>query len=49
MTADLRAVADGFLGRDPAPIAAEAVARAARGLSIDNAALDAIVAASESR
>ena len=49
MTADLRAVADGFLGRDPAPIAAEAVARAARGLPIDNAALDAIVAASESR
>ena len=49
MTADLRAVAESFLGRDPAPIAAEVVARAARGMPIDNSILDEIVAASESR
>ena len=49
MSVDLRAVADGFLGRDPAPIAAEVVARVARGVPIDNTALDEIVAASGSR
>ena len=42
---DLRAVADQFLGRDPAPIAAEAVAREARGTRVDDAALDEIVRA----
>ncbi|MEY3143628.1 MAG: hypothetical protein RLY21_2121 [Planctomycetota bacterium] len=42
---DLRAVADQFLGRDPAPIAAEIVAREARGMRVDNAALDEIVRA----
>ena len=45
MSADLRAVADTFLGRDPAPIAAEVVAREARGERVGNAALDQIVRA----
>jgi lipid-A-disaccharide synthase len=40
---ELRAVADGFLGRDPAPIAAEVLAREARGIRVDNDALDSIV------
>jgi hypothetical protein len=43
MSADLRAVADTFLGRDPAPIAAEVVAREARGERLGDAALDEIV------
>ena len=42
---DLRAVADQFLGRDPAPIVAEIVAREARGTRVDDAALDEIVRA----
>ena len=42
---DLRAVADQFLGRDPAPIVAEIIAREARGTRVDNAALDEIVRA----
>ncbi|MBI1302492.1 MAG: hypothetical protein GC172_01710 [Phycisphaera sp.] len=46
---ELRAVADGFLGRDPAPIAAEVVAREARGDRVDNDALDAIVGDRASR
>jgi len=45
MSADLRAVADTFLGRDPAPIAAEVVAREAHGERVGNAALDQIVRA----
>ena len=43
MSRDLRAVADQFLGRDPAPIVAEIVAREARGTRVDNPALDEIV------
>jgi lipid-A-disaccharide synthase len=42
---DLRAVADQFLGRDPAPIVAEIIAREARGTRVDDAALDEIVRA----
>ena len=42
---DLRTVADQFLGRDPAPIVAEIVAREARGTRVDDAALDEIVRA----
>jgi lipid-A-disaccharide synthase len=42
---DLRAVADQFLGRDPAPIVAEIIAREARGTRVDNAALDEVVRA----
>jgi len=42
---DLRAVADQFLGRDPAPIVAEVIAREARGTRVDDAALDEIVRA----
>jgi hypothetical protein len=38
-------VADQFLGRDPAPIVAEIVAREARGTRVDDAALDEIVRA----
>jgi len=49
MTDDLRAVAESFLGRDPAPIAAEVIAREARGRRVDDAELDAIVAASPAR
>ena len=41
---DLKAVARSFAGRDPARIAAEVAARAARGEPIDNAALDGIAA-----
>jgi lipid-A-disaccharide synthase len=43
MAAELRRVSDGFLGRDPAPIAAEVVAREAHGERLGNAALDEIV------
>jgi lipid-A-disaccharide synthase len=43
VSADLRAVAETFLGRDPAPIVAEIVAREARGTRVDDAALDEIV------
>jgi lipid-A-disaccharide synthase len=45
MTGELRAVADTFLGRDPAPIAAEVVAREARGVRVGNDALDEFVRA----
>lgn len=40
---DLKAVTAAFAGRDPARISAAVVARAARGESIDNAALDLVV------
>ena len=44
-TKDLRQVAGRFLGRDPAPIAADVLARAVAGERLGNAELDAIVAA----
>lgn len=44
-TEDLRQVAGRFLGRDPAPIAADVLARAVAGERLGNAELDAIVAA----
>jgi lipid-A-disaccharide synthase len=40
---DLKAVTAAFAGRDPARISAAVLARAARGESIDNAALDLVV------
>jgi len=43
MQRDLQAVADTFLGRDPAPIVAEILAREARGERLGNAQLDDIV------